>query len=806
MTNYKLFYGGHELSITCAGNIDSLAKIASQNDHLFALTDEKQLYFGILGSESRTHIAFELIRSDVNDIDCSDDSIYVVDQYGCVQHCPLMAFAFDKHWNDVPIVSYSAIYEGVSTDDFVRVANVHCNSDGVLFTTRDRELYAMGNFGEACTSDQPTKMAQFEKYEVLKVAMGRHFAVVLTRCRTEHKSPRDSGAGRELDDSLNLSDMSVLELPADLPSVAGEQGASLDCGPLAGDAHDVQKTVQAGNDLIQTQVWTFGSVNRGQLGTGDHMHRKAAYQVKMLGEQGVCDVCCGDEHTAALTLDGRLYLWGDNSNEQISHWIEQEQCSSPKRYYKSELSVLRVQCGQFSTLIVATSLERSELSKHKYFDGVQIDGHASAGRPANSFLFLANKQVLAIDGEVRPLLHEKYVRFEQQFLQDILQFSSPFFPKFEDTMIRNPHAKHMLPNYREFFRQHQNIASLTAANIRSMLAYCSGTRDSPDMLFVQKSQAFVCCYLSYTKNYTEITCSNDFQRHCRLMIPNTDFVSKFSTPLHHITNYIDLIEELMAKGATSDALKRAQIVWTQFRIEMNKMLADADRTMSFWQHQKGLPAVLQTPTRRYVTDSRELPLKLLPASRFTSNWFILFDDLFCHSAGSAAIKQYPLCTLWISSVSDKDAEAPGSSSTSGGARKYALKVTTPEEQFYICAQSNEVKMKWFQLIEHHVKMVLGRPAEQKNALVCRVTTHTFTDKHKLYARCKYYGGWYYGKMHGLGYLEYADGRVFTGQFEMGAINGFGRYFVANASCYEGSFRNGKYDGCGNLEVQCINGK
>lgn len=115
-------------------------------------------------------------------------------------------------------------------------------------------------------------------------------------------------------------------------------------------------------------------------------------------------------------------------------------------------------------------------------------------------------------------------------------------------------------------------------------------------------------------------------------------------------------------------------------------------------------------------------------------------------------------------------------------------------------------MKWFQFIEQHIKCSLGESALNKNILACRFTAYTFSEKHKIYAKCKYIGGWYCGKMHGLGHLEYPDGRTFTGQFDMGAINGIGRFVVPNVSCYEGHFLNGKYDGCGNLEVQNINGK
>lgn len=89
--------------------IDNIIKIASNNDHVFALTTSKKLFFGTLivsdGTSPPSQIQFELIREDVIDVACSVDSIYVVDDNGSVQHCPLMAFEFDKRWNDIPILN-----------------------------------------------------------------------------------------------------------------------------------------------------------------------------------------------------------------------------------------------------------------------------------------------------------------------------------------------------------------------------------------------------------------------------------------------------------------------------------------------------------------------------------------------------------------------------------------------------------------------------------------------------------------------------------------------------------------------------
>lgn len=106
MCNFKIFHAGHELKVVHNKPIENIIKIASHNDHIFMLTRAKQLFFGTYnGNVLQNQIQFELIREDVIDVACSIDSIYVVDGNGCVQHCPQIAFEFDKRWNDIPILN-----------------------------------------------------------------------------------------------------------------------------------------------------------------------------------------------------------------------------------------------------------------------------------------------------------------------------------------------------------------------------------------------------------------------------------------------------------------------------------------------------------------------------------------------------------------------------------------------------------------------------------------------------------------------------------------------------------------------------
>ncbi|XP_031627561.1 alsin homolog [Contarinia nasturtii] len=858
MSYFKIYYSGHELNVMHTQPMDNITKIASHNDHVFVLTTAKQLFFGTLnGHGPQAKIQFEVIRTDIIDVACSVDSVYVVDENGNVQHCPLMAFDFDKRWNNIPILNYGAIYEGVTTSnggDSVRVLEVCCNNDGALFITADRELYAMGSFNDVCTSDQPMKVAQFINYEILQIAMGKHFAVILTKKRTtqpfhtnaSHTNHIDSsscdGSIHSVDNSLasisiNEHDcepfVSSTPLPCDnvnnvdggsLNSVnlsnlktatinnnnnTDTESSSPDQSLLFDVEHAIGRLLKT-NGQIQTQVWCFGSINgSGQLGVGDHVRRMHAVEVLSLRDQGVVQICSGDEHTAALTLDARLYLWGDNSYEQISHWLEKEDCSSPKRFYKTEQNIFSMQCGHQSTYILTNNLDRYELSRNRHFPsiGIMHECNEAYSSHQSDYLFLASKQYLVVGNVYRPLRFEKYLRFEQQFLQDILQKTRPNIENFLRTVSRNIQIKYR-QLYRQFALQYNTVTELAAKNIATLLKFACQKCDFVAIPFIRHHMEYVHAFRTYCKLYCETICSDDFGRFNQIIIPNADFTSKFSLPLQHTTNYIDCIRELIEINGESDMLQTALNHWEQFLCEVDEMQKSADLTIAFWMsNQKTIPLALQIPERRFIMDSKDSSLKMLPSSRFKSNWFILFNDIFCHSTGSSSsLKQYPLKILWVSNVVDKDVSPSSSSSTapaSSTVRKYAFKIVTPEEQFLVSAPSNDIKMKWLQSFEHYIKVSLGK-VKSKSNFMRRTTAYTFSDKHRVYPLCQYLGQWFYGKMDGIGCIEYTDGRIYTGQIKANAINGYGRLTYSNLDCYEGRFIDGKFEGFGTLETHQSN--
>ncbi|MFH4983481.1 hypothetical protein AB6A40_010190 [Gnathostoma spinigerum] len=73
----------------------------------------------------------------------------------------------------------------------------------------------------------------------------------------------------------------------------------------------------AGHHRINTEVWTWGANSNGQLGQNDLIHRRTPSRVGDLCHINCVKISAGDEHSAALSAAGELYVWGSNGSGQL---------------------------------------------------------------------------------------------------------------------------------------------------------------------------------------------------------------------------------------------------------------------------------------------------------------------------------------------------------------------------------------------------------------------------------------------------------------------------------------------------------
>lgn len=105
---------------------------------------------------------------------------------------------------------------------------------------------------------------------------------------------------------LGLGSTESCETPRLVTALEGHAVTSVACGA----AHTCAVTVEG-------KLFAWGDGNKGQLGTGNTNWALKPVPVVSLLQEKVLQLASGNSHSAAITIGGRLYTWGDGDNGQV---------------------------------------------------------------------------------------------------------------------------------------------------------------------------------------------------------------------------------------------------------------------------------------------------------------------------------------------------------------------------------------------------------------------------------------------------------------------------------------------------------
>jgi len=111
---------------------------------------------------------------------------------------------------------------------------------------------------------------------------------------------------------------------------------------------------RTGSNILATELWTWGDVQYGQLGTGDIIKRPKPVLVTKLSHTGIRKISCGAFHVLALTLDGRVFAWGRNNFKQVTLHTTVDQ-SAPQLFttkLSSNERAIDMAAGNFHSLVM----------------------------------------------------------------------------------------------------------------------------------------------------------------------------------------------------------------------------------------------------------------------------------------------------------------------------------------------------------------------------------------------------------------------------------------------------------------------
>lgn len=586
-----------------------------------------------------------------------------------------------------------------------------------------------------------------------------------------------------------------------------------------------------GKNILSTELWIWGDITHGQLGIGDTIKRVKPMVVMSLSGFGLQKVSCGKWHCSTLTLDGRLFSWGYNHYHQVS-FDSREDKSGPKQFTENLDSDRVRDMIATDHHTVAYTHNENIYYMGKHLDGFtesivnlnkrseeDINDNDNNINEKSNLLFqdliLTNKSqsmcyhwrilssgnitYCSIDGT------SKYSEFQdlsiaQRYLEElILIHQSLVKPFLKKSKVITSHPN-IYENVCDLFG---DILNLTALNVLTMWQYVEKHISECDIALIKNLEEYLYLYKKYSVAICNLIVIGGFiQINGIIDVPMTIFnlfsdqlpsnkqknnkktseaivALAFVQPLTRLSSYKCIAQSLLrykTKGKNNDNIPyiedRLNKVISSLDLlieEQEKNRKEAEVTKIFWETVGKSLDPYRTPERRLIRESKSRPLNLVHPGRFTSHWFILFNDFFIHMVGNTPYT-HPLDTLWVESISNTDT------------LQNVIQVTTPEEVMSLTTPTEQEKTEWVHIINTCIRTVLNKEAVFKPPAI-RTASYTFTNKHQFYKEAKYNGRWLDGKLHGNGKVEWPDGKLYIGQFQSSSLSGHGKMEIPGVGMF-----------------------
>ncbi|XP_044200850.1 alsin isoform X2 [Thunnus albacares] len=625
--------------------------------------------------------------------------------------------------------------------------------------------------------------------------------------------------------------------------------------PLGGAVPEAQEVLPT----LQTEVWSWGHGEHGQLGHGDNLARLQPLCIKSLNNKEVVRVAAGAHHSLALTAQSQVFSWGSNSSGQLGHM--ESPSTVPRLAKMSEgIRVWDVSAGERHTLLLA---DGDCIQPIIYYSGQQVkegteENHAKeTGQQQEeeeegeqrvggytqqpvllpfcmhlgyvSSVFAGGRRCVALsDRNVMGFiasLHE-LASAERKFYCKLCNIKTQIIrPLLELESLSSALGQVTLGLLQTLAGRFSLMCHLTGQHAASLTSNLRRGRDVKSLLILDHADIFLDSYHEYCIALGNFQVMGGFQA---LTKPSLDFFGKspellqrlaecseenpamadllvalFCLPTRHLHEYGRLLLKLATCFEVSSSdYQRLQDSCSKFEalvLQLKRKRKEAEYTFHFWKSFPGkMTDSLRKPHRRLICESSNKALTLQNAGRFSVNWFILFNDALVHAQFSTH-HVFPLATLWVEPIPEENTGL------------YGLKVITPEETFTLLACSPMEKAKWLRSINQAVDQALNGAGQDTASVssgagqkleppISRTASYTFYKDGRL-KEATYEGRWLAGKPNGRGVLKWPDGRIYTGEFKNGLEDGFGEFVAPNKTLnkndhYQGHWKDGKMHGLG----------
>ncbi|XP_017893211.1 alsin isoform X2 [Ceratina calcarata] len=568
----------------------------------------------------------------------------------------------------------------------------------------------------------------------------------------------------------------------------------------------INALIRAGNNILSTELWTWGDVQYGQLGTGDIIKRPRPVLVAKLSNIGLRKISCGEFHMLALTLDGRVFAWGRNDHKQVT--LEDTGYQSAPQLITTKLFQ-----NERAKDVAAGSLHSLIMMHHGlYFIGqtsktgemFHLDTETGNEHSPQQIFSSGEYSCCSVINEAEINISDDLV-CDQTFLEEMLII----YQNLIKPLQKKGGAMQASNVYETLCRCYTELLSFSALNIISLWDYFNHISQAYEVTFIANVEEYIHVYKNYLNAVCDVMSLSGFVYIAKIIeVPQVItnlFIDKLKSneikksadeivismalqyPLHKLNRHKKMALNLMKNNGTKmgiEQLQEALIRWEQICDDQEKKQKEAEATKLFWENSGKLGESLKSPDRRLIRESRTHPLSVLNSGRFSSHWFVLLTDVFIHVTGTSHTV-HPLRTLWIKLLPDSETV------------QNAISVITPEDSFVLYTPTPSERNEWLHALQNAIKCSLSRFIGNIPPIV-RSSSYFFT-KHSVFKDAKYTGRWSEGKPHGSGRLEWSDGRKYVGQFHKGVVHGAGKMENPCQGVYEGQWKDGQQNGYGTMK-------
>ncbi|XP_075279222.1 putative E3 ubiquitin-protein ligase HERC4 isoform X4 [Opisthocomus hoazin] len=238
--------------------------------------------------------------------------------------------------------------EHVGALDAQNIVAVSCGEAHTLALNDKGQVYAWGlatdgQLGLPGTEEcirVPRNIKSLSEIQIVQVACGYYHSLALS------KGSEVFSWGQNKYGQLGLGyEYKKQNSPHVIKSLLGIPFAQI----AAGGAHSFVLTLSGA-------IFGWGRNKFGQLGLNDDNDRYAPTLLKSLRTQKVVHICCGEDHTAALTKEGGVFTFGAGGYGQLGHNSTSHEINPRKVFELMGSVVTQITCGrQHTTAFVPSS-------------------------------------------------------------------------------------------------------------------------------------------------------------------------------------------------------------------------------------------------------------------------------------------------------------------------------------------------------------------------------------------------------------------------------------------------------------------